>query len=879
MSPLLLLCAGFQGGFAIFHVSLPLVADVATGKFVAVANPMQSTQLTATPQIRPFAAVRFPVQQQDLFVSWVDFGPHNNPCVAMLMHRNSSDDEPGRVVLGAINMTEYRKGTKQKEVLASFRMLATAAWRSKTKAFPSGLLSSNFLGGVLIHNGQGISALYPSFSSNWDDPAMLSLKHPVFSNPPGVDSTGEGLCTDTTSDKEGILHVFSVFQCDRVESEQQPHMLTWSRPARRHWLIRTICGDRKATQVHEEANQFDDNDSIAVGGGVSSVVCELEGKSLFGLTPGRIVRCRGSAIVAILFRPSLGHSVQGIMSMDFVSIALVPEPKSGPVDIDVLEGRDVVFLPSQGGAMRALVLSREGSSVSCYQQGSSGWIKGHAFRPILGVEADDTYVEGQRLFLLDRNEKYGLAVVGKRYADDRSCILCGRSAGVDLLSGDKWKGLLPYLSPGEPCLWLQDGEDVLSLICLPSRADVQPKIAVSTSRRMLILSTRLAVLAVSQTMLTSGAMAPLGSSTVAFTERDKIRYLCSLRGKLSAGIIVTLPEQLGQDITLLLAVRSDRVLSTRWHSGSTLVEDKEDLNSFLLPTVSTKPAIMLEPLVANAICEGVSKGESTDLLRSVIEKFGRKDSSITHGEDEGLGNKGFGITPRVYELLSRYGLKHAASWLLTGRVQFDRSTNTKILPPWTPVSVKQEAAINADALLHLVSNGDQYLSEYVQSPDNNMQSNLPRCGDGTPYLSREYGLESLASGETNDALKLLDLVGTDSSESMLLQLSLLRSITSGNETELLKTLSGYDGGFQSKPVGFPRPTASLAALAVSRSSGWDDMMGWMKPLAPSLQRGTHFQRARQRLLGERAIGTHVVHRPGSTDRHWLTPCNESRHIW
>jgi hypothetical protein len=872
------LCAGFQGGFAVFHVALPLVADDATGKFVAVANPMQSTVLAATPQIRPFAAVRFPVQQQDLFVSWVDFGPHNNPCLAMLMHRKSSDDEPGRVVLGAINMTEYRKGTKQKEVLASFRTMATTAWRSKTKAFPSGLLSSNFLGGLLIHNSQGISALYPSFSNKWDDSAILSLKHPVFSNPPGVDSTGEILGTDTTNDKEGILHVFSVLQCDRVESDQQPNILSWSRPARRHWLIRTICGDRKETQVHEEANQFDDDDSIAVGGGVSSVICELEGKSLLGLTPGRIVRCRGCAVVAILFRPSLGHSAQGIMSMDFVSIALVSEPKSGHVDVDVVEGRDAVFLPSQNAAIRALVLSRDGNSVSSYQQSSKGWIKGDAFRPILGVSADDTYVEGQRLFLLSRNEKYGIAVVGKRYADDRSCILCGRLAGVDQIADDKWKGLLPDLSPGEPCLWLQDGEDVLSLICLPSRVGVSPKIAVSTSRRVLILSTSLAVLAASQTMLTSGAMAPLGSSTVAFTERDRIRYLCSLRGKLSSGIITTLPEQLGQDTSLLLAVRSDRVLSTRWHTGSTLAEDKDEVNSFLLPTVSTKPAIILEPLVANAICEGASKGESTELLRAVIEKFGRKDSSITHGEDEGIGNKGFGITPRVFELLSRYDLNHAASWLLTGRVQFDRSTNTKILPPWMPVSAKQEAAFNADALLHLVSNGDQYLSEYVQSPDNNMPSNLPRCGDGTPYTSREYGLESLGSGETNDALKLLDVVGTDSSECMLLQLSLLRSITSGNEGELLKTLSGYRGT-QSKPAGFPRPTASLAALAVSRRSGGGDLKGWLKPLAPSLQRGTHFQRARQRLLGERAIGAPVVHRPASTDRHWLTPCNESRHIW
>ncbi|CAB9512092.1 expressed unknown protein [Seminavis robusta] len=886
-SSLLLLAAGFQGGFAVFHVALPLVADEKTGKFSPSANPqMQSTQLAATPQIHPFSAVRLSTQQQDLYVSWVSFGPHNNPCLSLLMHKRSADDEPGRIVLGAINVTEYRKGSKPKESLASFKMLATMAWRSKSKAFPSGLLPSG--NDVLYHSAAGVAELHPSFSSSISDPTVQSLKHPVFSHPPGVDSMGEVLGTDTTSDKEGVLHVFSVNQSDWVESDsdEQPKTLHWSRPARRHWLCRTLCGDRKETQPDEEANQFDDDEEHAVGGGVSSVICELESKALSGLSPCRIVRCRGTAVVAVPFRPALGHHVAtgplSNLSSDCVSIALVEEAKAGPASIEVVEGRDVVFVPSRDSTIRSLVLGRDGSSLSCYQKTSSGWDKGKDFRPILGVDADDSFVEAQRVFFLKNDTKHGLAVVGKRYSDGLTCILCGPWGGADQISGDSWTALLPELSPRESCLWLDEGEDIQSIISLPNRPDVSPKFAVSTTRRVLILSSTLSVLAES-TMEVNGAMAPLGSSAVAFSTRDaRIRYLCCLRGKLSSGIIVTLPTQLGSASSLLLALRSDRILYLRWHSGSSLIEFKDDPNSFLLPMVSTKPVLVLEPLVANAICEGATNGQSTELLRLVIERFGRKVSSISHGEEEGVGNKGSAITPRVYELLSKHGLKHASSWLLTGSVQFDRSTNSKILPPWIPNSAKKEAAYNGDALLHLVANGDQYLSEYVRDPDPNRQSNLPRCADSTSFLCREFGLEALANGQTDDAFKMLDLVGSESTECMLLQLSLLRAINSSNETELFKALSGFDTGSLSMSSKFPTATASMAAVAASMAAGGGgDLKGWMKPLAPSLQKGTHFQRSRQRLLEERALSGYGSSRRQSTaaDRFWQDPCSESKHIW
>lgn len=893
LSSLLLLTAGFQGGFAVFHVVLPYIADESSGNFVPVPVPTQSTQLSATPQIRPFAAVRFCSQLQDVGVSWVDFGPHNNPCVALLLHGKSQEDEPGKVVLGAINTVEYRKGVKSKENLASFRALAVAAWRSKTKAYPRGLLSGSDGGAVVCHIGDGIVTLHPSFSNSTNDPAVASLSYPVFSNPPGVDSNGEVVSTDGISDKEGILHVFSVTQCDLLKIDQYPNLLNWSRPTRRHWLCRTICGDRKDMDPKEESresSQFGEDEDLAIGGSLSDVVCELDGKGLSGLVPFRIVQSFGGNTAAVLFRHALGYSAQGVVSgfsTDCAAIVLASTKNEEDVVNEVLDGRDIVFLPSTDSTARALVLSKDGSGITMYER-KSAWSAGASFRPILGVSCDENYIEAQRIFLLRCDKKYCLVVVGRRYFDDRSCCLCGPMVGIDQPLDDNWTNLLPEMTASEPCLWLQGGEEVLSLITLPRRAVTEQKIAIATSAQVMILKMNLGVLAKCKLTLASGALAPIGSSSVAFcSAHSRIQYLTCLPGRVSCGTLSALPvPRLGYASHLLIAIRPDRLLYINWHCGSRLSEPKDDPDAFTLPTAVTKPIMLLEPLVANAISEGARNTDSAVLLRGVIEKFGRKVASITHGDDEGVGNRGTGITARVYELLSNHGHQQAASWLLTGGVQFERSTTSKILPPWMPVVAKKEATLNGDALLHLVTNGDQYLSEYIQAPDHNMPSAVPRPGDATPYACHDSGQEALIRGDSRDTLKVLDIAGTESTESMLLQIAMALSVKTSDDSSIQKSLCGYNQGSRGRPESIPAATSSLAAISViAKTDGLDAMttsqkVEWARPLAPSLQRCTKFGRARQRLLGGKELdAVRCAARPPQTEPQWLTPCNESRHIW
>jgi hypothetical protein len=105
----------------------------------------------------------------------------------------------------------------------------------------------------------------------------------------------------------------------------------------------------------------------------------------------------------------------------------------------------------------------------------------------------------------------------------------------------------------------------------------------------------------------------------------------------------------------------------------------------------------------------------------------------------------------------------------------------------------------------------------------------------------------------------------------------------------LKSLCGYDdGGFarSSAPV---RTPASLAALAVSlklsKSRGSSQEMKkeqvdrWMKPLAPSLQRGARTSRIRQRVLGENDLRMAGAKQDDESDPLWVSPCNESKHVW
>jgi hypothetical protein len=692
---------------------------------------------------------------------------------------------------------------------------------------------------------------------------------------------------DAEKDSEGVLHIFTVHQCDRTPSEDET-LLLWTIPQRRHWLCRTLVGDGKSTTSQKAGPE----EEQAIGGSSTNVVNELRDEGLVGFTPVRIVRCVGNSICAVLYRKTLGEMGEAEEDASVIALVDTSKKESGGVSIQTMEGRDVVFLPqSEVSSTRALILSKDGSGISILTRAGSKWEAGPACRSILAVEANEDYVECRRLVLVTSGVKFGLVVIARRVQDGKGCVLSGELTD----STKNLAVLLPNMET-DPVFWLENGEDVLTVLATPRTEDGRGVVALGTTRRTLLLSPDMKMLSETKEIVGCPAIACLGSHAVAFlTNQNKLRYICSLGGHLACGLIATLRlPRFGYCFNLLLAVRPDRSVYLGEHCGTRLAEQGLNKDTFVLTNASTKPALLLEPMVANAI--GEDEKEMTPVLRVVMEKFGRKVASITHGEDEGIGNQGAGITPRVYEILSTYGLSHAASWLLTGTVNFDRAAHSKILPSWIPVASKAKAGMSIDAYLQLVANGDQYFSEYVKSPDHNMSATLPRPSDPSSFICSQFARAALERRDLPGALKMLDLVGTETSDSMLLHLALASQLDpSSNVKMVLETLSGYGEAGIARSHVQTSSAASLAALVLDLQThknsssiageipkmSEDLSQRWMRQLAPSLQRCGRLGRVRQRLIGEEALKNVSGGKAETVSRSriWSVSCNESRHVW
>ena len=873
-----------------------MFADTTKGEFRPLPEPTQSTIMSQTPNISPLAVRRWLGRHERSYACWLNLGPHANPCLGLLLHASEADGGSATVILGALRLPLYRRGPSPKERQLPFDVLAFKTLSKDAPFYPQGLLQINGMRHLVCFDYEKVIRLVPTRSNVPNDPCFLAqLCNPISSDPPGLSSFGESFLTDSVNDKDGILHIFTVIQCERHKSDSSPNMQEWSRPRRRHWLCRTVVGDTKTTCIAEEAK--DDRgfggDEAVKGGASSDVICELFDETLEGLAPVRIVRCKGADVCAVLFRPAVSAktgTIQGF-ALDASHILFVDYSGPGSV-LNVVAGRDVAFWPIESnGSPRGVLLNTDASALSSFswERTSKACEMGSASRPIVGVDTDKNFVECRRVFTFSGASMVGLVVVGTRHRDGRWCLLSGDICTSGDVSTENWSTLLPNMISGS-VLWLDEGEEVFSVVGLEHDDTGYRNFAVATSLRVVIASSGMEVVASIKSNLPPCNLAPLGSFAVAFCSDSKLRYLTCLEGSFTAGAIASLPlPPVGESHAALTAIRPDRFLVLTTHNGTRLVEYGQNPHVFLLPTAVTKPALLLEPLVANAICVGGKQNVSTPALRTVIEKFGRKLVSITHGEDEGIGNIGAGLTPKVFEMLEKYGLRQAASWLLTGSVLFDRSANTKILPPWLPLAPKAKGALNSDAFLHIVANGDPYLSEYLKSPDGQLPAALPHPSGSIAYVCSEYSSHSIREGRPFDALKTLDLVGADSSDNLILELTLaLSKDHTKDATPILKALCGYDESGYSRSISNLKAPAALAALAVAMKEGSqngvygmskDQVDRWMKPLAPSLQRGSSIVRPRQKILGKGDLAVAGERIVDFSDPLWVSACNESKHVW
>jgi len=218
-------------------------------------------------------------------------------------------------------------------------------------------------------------------------------------------------------------------------------------------------------------------------------------------------------------------------------------------------------------------------------------------------------VEGSRPVLLCSGEKPDLLVVGARVRDERSCSVLGDKSNVGEDDTNAWKSLIPSTKKG-PVFWLEPKETIQTLLNLPSYQDGRHVLAAATNSRLVLLSMARRVVAEVTTQLVSASLAPLGMHTVAYCSRDFCILLARLQTsipvqswrKFSSGLLATLPSpRVGCKVYQLMTVRPDRFVYTNSSSGVRLVEQDENADTFSLPTAMTKPALLLESMVANAI--------------------------------------------------------------------------------------------------------------------------------------------------------------------------------------------------------------------------------------------------------------------------------------
>ena len=480
---------------------------------------------------------------------------------------------------------------------------------------------------------------------------------------------------------------------------------------------------------------------------------------------------------------------------------------------------------------------------------------------------EESSIEIHRLFVTSKSKSSSrIFFVGSDRSNGQYCLFYGvewtdhsaLSASVLKAGNDLAK------------LWFHHGERVLSLIELPLSSKGSKRdnhnhcgnIAVATTARVLILSpspprgnsgsndNNMTIIAEKRggALLTCASLVPIGSHCVAFFEflstnrtsgGARMTYLSCLPHKPDhprhqprhrPRVIATLPSPRYSYASsyLLLAVRPDRFLYISSQSGSRLTAKEQVDRTLLSPIPCTKPICLLEPLVANALCcqgndeECRRNAGKLNLMETVIERFGRKSLSIPHGDKEGIGTLGAGITTALYDLLIDHhhhdGVSdgdRALSYLIKGYNHHNATTKNhhtsdplapsssgSCLPLWIPATTKAKASKTCAGALHAFASGDHYLKEYLRiatetvttasttTTSNTTSPNayiddaapvMPRPIDPTSALSRKFSKSALDKGNILDAVRFLDLSGSPSSERdltlILLSLQLLITAT------------------------------------------------------------------------------------------------------
>jgi hypothetical protein len=963
VSSLPLLAAAFSSGIAIYHVAtpptqaankqqqqsseVPRILPLAQSKFISSIDESDiesSSKATQSIFRKPYAKI-----------GWFDLGPRSPPCLTLLFeheklsYQNCSVELISkrcftRLCLCAVDIPiEIDVKTAmhrpigvicQKELNVCSDRVSIANLSAK------GCVVCYAAGSILACEPMAIvpSTTDDSESNITIDGYFSSLLRPIASAALGLDSDGSvylgSLKSAVSVDyRDAILTVFSVTSCVKD--------MTPTIPSQRHWLLISSPGDGNIDGLirvppYHPVEHSPGGDAVN-GGASTDILFEITcGENpVAGLVPQRIAKEEGGRRVSVMFssgffggnfQPADGtsesnrvrtHTKISTNAIAYTILDIGDGLKDrGHTSFKLWHGRDVAFLPplqtKEGLYCSSLVvLDVDGSTLSLttiisgstLSDGKNDRVVESKQKCSLQYEG----IEGRRVFALLNRKPPEILVSGYSTLDRRPCILRSKHS---LERGSFSQLTLVEDSGLGHRLWLRPGEEILSLLELPRhRAATNANVAVASQERVMILSVgaSLAIVAQIDVHLTCASISPLGSCCVAFCAssngdgRSCVMYLSCLEGIGSHGIIATFPSSRHRkEHTLLAAIRPDRLVYFASHSVLQMVDNYEDENEFVTPLACTRPLLLLEPLIANSLCQDLARGTNAAIngdvqlsLRATIEKFGRKDMASPHCDDEGIGTYGTGITSQVYNMLAHHKCFQAASILLTGNFVSDVSSLPKILPPWVPIQSKLSAATGAAMMMRVLSHGDSELAELVRHSDRReTDGTIPGPLDLSSILSEELAMYALKEGSNFDAIKLLDLAGRQSSESLLAQLIFsLGAIPFTNKSleDFEKTLKNVDHSSGNNPDVINKCAKLCLDIGLGLmhrrhcgTSSDKDASGLpVLQLAPSVQSVCEIERVRNAIISSDFIESKAPSKSSSHphDVAWKESITKSKHVW
>ena len=551
---------------------------------------------------------------------------------------------------------------------------------------------------------------------------FTSELHPkLFSDSMCVSS--DALCLTSAgypiSSFHNVLHVHTSVNYDQSTNRSKSPGFMNGIPVIRHWLCITEIGDNKIPIKGPGAIGVDDTEDFPKGGATSSLICDLScyDSSSMTLIPRRIARDESGNHCIILFAPtkSSGSSVTSCDVVAFAALNLL-SIGGGRIPFVLHEARDASFIPPLDGEQNVLVLDKNSRTLRiCSLTSLDDDLQAIDRAITIFKEGSANYhkLTVDRFFVLSRQ----IVFLCSRKLDGKRCLFTGGS--VDALFHNSGEKALVRKKTSK--VWLENTEEFLSCKELSSHIhEKTPTIAVATTSRVMIISCspQMQILSETHATVASNNLCSLGSSVV-FVETGigGTTNLCYLSpyGSNHKGKICTIAGNETLKSWLLLALRPDRAvfLPVQLNSIETLSSNDKCNISCSAPV--TKPLLLLEPLVCNALGH-VDETQSQKLLHQVIERFGPKLTSNPHSDNEGIGTLGAGVTSRVCSILGK-----------KLRAHMNQNEEDKILTPWVPdimqfTTEEKSLSRSMDKKLSETSLRRNYLLEITRNKFSKMSS-------------------------------------------------------------------------------------------------------------------------------------------------------------